>query len=241
MCDYADSSKPTDGIPLWFPQTCFSFLQMALSEWTRPQHHAERKSLLLCEWGEWTELGTSTSEGENTGWTCVEQRWRQMEMVLRGTRQIDGSRDSRIFRLRYQNVMKLYTNVTVCNCIQFFSLLIGLCCQLCQSFPWGKSPTFGEKHLFSLIIAGLRFGNFGFYYYIYILFYCCGTSSLRWKDWALLENEPVRTALFYTWAAFQKQPFPHLLSPQRVYLYSRPPPKLSDNSGNLLNQNKVYL
>lgn len=61
------------------------------------------------------------------------------------------------------------------------------------------------------------------------------------KNWASLKNQLVRIALFYTQAAFQKQPFPHFLSPQCVYLYSRPPPKIYDNCGNLLNQKKVYL
>lgn len=55
------------------------------------------------------------------------------------------------------------------------------------------------------------------------------------------EKESARTGLFYTRAAIQKQPFLHFLFPRRVYLYSRPPPTLYDNGGNLLNQTQVYL
>lgn len=82
----------------------------------------------------------------------------KMKAVRRGTRQIDGSRDSRIFRLRYRNVMKLYTNC-------FFSpLLIGLLLLVsCVKVFHEAKVQVLEKS----ISSGLRFGNF----FIIIIFF----------------------------------------------------------------------
>lgn len=225
-CVTVDSYKPTDVTPLWFPQACSRFC------WWRFQNGPvldntlkekvfffERKSLFLCEWGEWKELGTSTSEGESTGWTFLGRRLgRQMKMVLMGTRQIDGPRHSRTFRLWHQNVIKLYIN-------WFFFFLIDRALLLVASKLWREAVSSAS----SLQVWGLETVFF-------IIF-----LQLRPEIKGLGIAGERAGALFYTWAAFQKQPFPHFLSPQRVYLYSRPPPKLYDNSGNLLNQNKVYL
>lgn len=96
----------------------------------------------------------------------------KMKAALRGTRQIDGSRDSRIFRLRYQNVMKLYTNC-------FFPLLIGLLLLVVSKFSMRQKSKFWRKA--SLQPHHCRFEVWKlFYYYNFFLFFFPVVAPAAW-------------------------------------------------------------
>lgn len=174
MCDCVDSYKPTDVIHFWFPQTCSKFCWWWFQNGPVLDNTLKEKVFFF------------TSEEDEKNWEPVRQRGRvkighfwdedreaQMEMVLTGTRQIDGSRDSKTFRLCHQNVIKLYI------IFWFFFLIARALLLVVSKLSVRQKSKFWKKAVSSASSLQVWGVETLFFIILFNFFYSCGTSSLK--------------------------------------------------------------